>query len=124
MSDPLMRIIQVAVSLCSSYQLVKGRTAKPFNPMLGETYELVTPHFRVLAEQVSHHPPVAACNFQGQGWECIKTLQTIIKFSGKLVTVEDVYPSIFNLFPECLNGETERYIFSTPTMTIGNLVVG
>lgn len=29
--------------------------------MLGETFELVSPgHYRYLAEQVSHHPPICA----------------------------------------------------------------
>jgi len=44
----------------SQFNLTKGRTKKPFNPMLGETYELVTEEYRFLSEQVSHHPPVSA----------------------------------------------------------------
>jgi len=36
------------------------RTRKPFNPILGETFELVPKHnkYKFIAEQVSHHPPV------------------------------------------------------------------
>lgn len=35
---------------------------KPFNPLLGETYEYVdaNKNFRFFAEQVSHHPPIGA----------------------------------------------------------------
>jgi len=33
---------------------------KPFNPLLGETYELQTDEFKFIAEQVSHHPPITA----------------------------------------------------------------
>jgi hypothetical protein len=34
---------------------------KPFNPLLGETFEFVNPgHHKYLAEQVSHHPPITA----------------------------------------------------------------
>ena len=33
---------------------------KPFNPLLGETFELVGKDYRFLAEQVSHHPPITA----------------------------------------------------------------
>jgi len=44
----------------SQLHMGKERTKKPFNPMLGETYELVTPDFRFISEQVSHHPPVSA----------------------------------------------------------------
>ena len=31
---------------------LKTRTKKPFNPMLGETFELVTENFRYIAEKV------------------------------------------------------------------------
>lgn len=37
-----------------------GRTKKPFNPLLHETYELIHPKFKFIAEQVSHHPPISA----------------------------------------------------------------
>ena len=32
------------------------RMGKPFNPLLGETYELKRPDFRIVCEQVSHLP--------------------------------------------------------------------
>jgi hypothetical protein len=35
---------------------MKLRKRKPFNPMLGETYELVTENYRFLAEKVQHTP--------------------------------------------------------------------
>ena len=38
---------------------------KPFNPLLGETYELKGPTFEFLAEQVSHHPPITATHING-----------------------------------------------------------
>jgi len=47
----------------------KDRTKKPFNPILGETYEYVTEKRRFYAEQVSHHPPVTAYNLESQGFE-------------------------------------------------------
>ena len=40
-----------------------------FNPMLGETYELVTEDFRFFAEQVSHHPPVSAFCQEGKQYK-------------------------------------------------------
>ena len=36
------------------------RIKKPFNPILGETYELITTDFKFISEQVSHHPPISA----------------------------------------------------------------
>lgn len=67
--DSLKRIALVATYSITSQLLVMGRTAKPFNSMLGETYELVTPRFRFFGETVSHHPPIDCVNCQGEGFE-------------------------------------------------------
>jgi hypothetical protein len=66
--NPFMRLALVTVHMLSSFNLTKGRTKKPFNPMLGETYELVTEDFRFIAEQVSHHPPISAYMQEGRGY--------------------------------------------------------
>ena len=39
---------------------------KPFNPLLGETYELTRNDFRIVCEQVGHHPPVSAWHATGK----------------------------------------------------------
>ena len=57
--DSLERIMYVAAFAVSNYTSSSVyRTAKPFNSLLGETYELVRPDlgFRFVCEQVSHHP--------------------------------------------------------------------
>ena len=48
-----------------------NRTTKPFNPLLGETFECDRRDdfgWRSVAEQVSHHPPAAAQHAEGRGW--------------------------------------------------------
>ena len=37
--DSLMRILNVAAFAVSGYASTEGRSCKPFNPLLGETYE-------------------------------------------------------------------------------------
>lgn len=37
--DSLMRILNVAAFAVSGYASTEGRICKPFNPLLGETYE-------------------------------------------------------------------------------------
>lgn len=44
------------------------RMKKPFNSILGETYEYVGDRFRFFGEQVSHHPPVSAYHFEGKNY--------------------------------------------------------
>jgi hypothetical protein len=122
--DPVMRLVYVATYAAGTYSFVRGRCSKPFNPLLGETFEVLTPEFRFVAEAVSHHPPVASVNCQGAGWEIEKSLQTFIKLTTKNVVVQDFNPLFINIEPKSLNGQVETYTFETPKMTIGNLVVG
>jgi hypothetical protein len=44
----------------TGFHQIVGRIQKPFNPFLGETFELVNSSFRLLIKAVSHHPPIAA----------------------------------------------------------------
>ena len=57
--------------------------SKPFNPLLGETYELVLPgKYKFLAEQVSHHPPVSAFHHIGEsGYVRYSTVKIKSKFT-------------------------------------------
>lgn len=48
--DPVKRLLYVSGYAAATYSFVKGRTAKPFNPLLGETFEVVTNEYRFLAE--------------------------------------------------------------------------
>ena len=53
----------VAAFTVSAYSTTAIRTGKPFNPLLGETYECDRTDdkgFRLITEQVSHHPPMLA----------------------------------------------------------------
>lgn len=61
--NPLLRIAFVSAFAMSNYSSTIGRIAKPFNPMLGETFEYVRfdKEYRYVSEQVSHHPPISAC---------------------------------------------------------------
>lgn len=67
-----MRLVYVAIGQISGMQCVIGRLAKPFNPLLGETYELVNSKFRFFIEAVSHHPPIAAFDCQGENFRYYK----------------------------------------------------
>ena len=61
------------------------RMSKPFNPLLGETYELKMDGdvpFHYVAEQVCHHPPVSAVYVRGQNWTLSANIEPKIKFHG------------------------------------------
>ncbi|EEA06010.1 oxysterol-binding protein, putative [Cryptosporidium muris RN66] len=54
------RLLDVTIFSLTPYASSVGRLYKPFNPLLGETYEFSHRGFRYFAEQVGHHPPVTA----------------------------------------------------------------
>jgi len=83
------RMLLVAAGLVQSFYVVPKRLGKPFNPLLGETYELVTSKFRYFSEMVSHHPPICCLNCQGAGYELRRTMETVQQFTGKQVRVYD-----------------------------------
>jgi len=90
--DPALRLLLVAAFAVSHYASTLGRTGKPFNPLLGETFEFVTPEpssIRVLCEQVSHHPPVSASYAVGRDerWVYHTTCEVRNKFWGKSIEV-------------------------------------
>lgn len=66
-----LRTAFVAAFAMSNYSSTIGRVAKPFNPLLGETFEYarLDKHYRYVSEQVSHHPPISACHAQSPCWE-------------------------------------------------------
>ncbi|XP_067418149.1 oxysterol-binding protein-related protein 3 isoform X5 [Emydura macquarii macquarii] len=63
--NPFERMVYVAAFAVSAYASSYYRAgSKPFNPVLGETYECVRDDkgFHFFSEQVSHHPPISACH--------------------------------------------------------------
>lgn len=42
---------------------------KPFNPILGETFQCWINGCPAYSEQISHHPPIAALMFKGRGYD-------------------------------------------------------
>lgn len=56
-SDSLRRIAFVGAFAMSNYSSTIGRIAKPFNPLLSQSFEYAIPNrYRYISEQVSHHP--------------------------------------------------------------------
>jgi hypothetical protein len=75
----------VAAFTVSAYASCSNRTTKPFNPLLGETYECDRTDdkgWRCINEQVKHHPPTVAQHCEGQGWTMWQDFTMKSKFKG------------------------------------------
>ena len=59
---PEMRLCYISAFIIGEIFINNGRTLKPFNPIIGESFEyfINESNFRYYAEQVSHKPPVTA----------------------------------------------------------------
>ena len=93
------RIAYVAAFAMSNYSSTIGRIAKPFNPLLGETFEYASPDkaFRYYSEQVSHHPPISACFAQSPSWEYLGCVDAKNKFTGRTFEIRPTGVAHVNL---------------------------
>eukprot|EP00128_Syssomonas_multiformis_P012565 Colp12_sorted_trinity150504_noHs@28951 len=118
--DPLLRITYIAAFSVSAYSTTH-RSGKPFNPLLGETYELVYPEgkWRFVAEQVSHHPPVTAMHCESEKWIFWQDYKLDSKFRGQYLKVTP--QGVLHLK---LKTTGEHYTWKKPETTIHNIILG
>uniref|UniRef100_A0A8C4R8F3 Oxysterol-binding protein n=1 Tax=Eptatretus burgeri TaxID=7764 RepID=A0A8C4R8F3_EPTBU len=88
--DPAQRMVLVAAFVVSALACTATRAGrKPFNPLLGETYECVREDhgFKFHAEQVSHHPPISACHCESRNFNFWQDIRWKNKFWGKSMEI-------------------------------------
>jgi hypothetical protein len=123
-SVSLDRLMYITAFVVSSQAFTFYRSSrKPFNPLLGETFEYVRPDlgFRYISEKVCHHPLTIASHASiDEGkilyWQCIKPRT---KFWGK--SFELVNQGMCNIE---LAERNERYTFSKPKCFVRNAISG
>ncbi|KAB1265210.1 Oxysterol-binding protein-related protein 7 [Camelus dromedarius] len=118
-TDPCERMVYIAAFAVSAYSSTYHRAGcKPFNPVLGETYECERPDrgFRFISEQgnwgrgeglggsgvrcilkrtsllikVSHHPPISACHAESENFIFWQDMKWKNKFWGKSLEIVPV----------------------------------
>ncbi|XP_018124722.1 oxysterol-binding protein-related protein 3 isoform X2 [Xenopus laevis] len=91
--DPFERMVYVATFAVSAYASSFYRSgSKPFNPVLGETYECNKEDqgFRFISEQVSHHPPISACHAESENFVFFQDMRWKNKFWGKSMEIVQI----------------------------------
>lgn len=129
--NPNMRLLYVtafATSQFSSSRAKERAIRKPFNPMLGETFELLRTEkevpggFRLLVEKVSHRPVIMAIQADSTVWSFCQTPAPTQKFWGKsaeLITDGRVRTAL-----RLPDGTDEFYSWNVATVFLRNVVVG
>uniref|UniRef100_A0A8C6LYT6 Oxysterol-binding protein n=1 Tax=Nothobranchius furzeri TaxID=105023 RepID=A0A8C6LYT6_NOTFU len=88
--DPYQRMVYIAAFAISGYTTATFRNRyKPFNPVLGETYECIREDrgFRFISEQVCHHPPISACHAESENFTFWQDQRWKNKFWGKSLEI-------------------------------------
>ncbi|PBP18935.1 oxysterol-binding protein [Diplocarpon rosae] len=124
----LLHVAAFAVSQFSSSRAKERTIRKPFNPMLGETFELVRSEsevpggFRLLVEKVSHRPVRMACQADSARWSLTQSSAPTQKFWGK--SAELITEGRTRLVLHLPDGSDELYSWNVATVFLRNVVVG
>ena len=125
-SNPHERLLYVTAFVLSSYNSALLRDCKPFNPLLGETFEWSNDQFRFLGEQVSHHPPISCFNVQG--FDAAQE-ESIYEVHGEFELKSKFWGTTLNVFPAGrmelhLATTNERFVWNKACISIHNIVLG
>ncbi|XP_055966102.1 oxysterol-binding protein-related protein 6 isoform X13 [Sorex fumeus] len=120
--DPYERMVLIAAFAVSGYCSTYFRAgSKPFNPVLGETYECIREDkgFRFFSEQVSHHPPISACHCESKNFVFWQDIRWKNKFWGKSMEILPVgtLNVVLPRYGDC-------YVWNKVTTCIHNILSG
>lgn len=127
-TERLLFVTAFAVSQFSSGRAKERAIRKPFNPLLGETFELVRTNkevpggFRLLVEKVQHRPVRLAMHADAASWSFSQSPAPGQKFWGKSaeITTEGRVRVVLRLS----DGGDEFYSWNVATMFLRNVVMG
>lgn len=119
--ERLMYVTAFALSSLSNARVKERSIRKPFNPMLGETYELVREDrgFRFVAEKVSHRPVQLAFHAESKEWTFTQSPLPSQKFWGKSSEIITEGKARLVLHP---TGEV--FSWSSATCFLRNIIAG
>lgn len=123
--DSTLRLLYVSIFTASCYASTVGRIAKPFNPLLGETFEYARPdkNYRFFSEQVSHHPPISATWTESPKWDFYGESAVDTNFNGRSFAVKHLGMWNIQLRPDN-DDPAELYTYKKPDNTVIGILVG
>ncbi|KAF3760938.1 hypothetical protein M406DRAFT_282820 [Cryphonectria parasitica EP155] len=124
----MLYVAAFAVSQFSGGRVKERSIRKPFNPLLGETFELVRGEkevpggLRLIVEKVTHRPVRLAIQADSATWSLAQSPAPSQKFWGKSAEITtDGRVRIVLRLPD---GTEERYSWTIATMFLRNVVMG
>ncbi|KAF4591712.1 oxysterol-binding protein [Ophiocordyceps camponoti-floridani] len=127
-TERLLLVSAFAVSQFSGGRAKERSMRKPFNPLLGETFELVRTDgevpggFRLLVEKVEHRPVRLAMQADSANWSFSQSPAPGQKFWGK--SAEITTEGRVRVALRLADGADELYSWNVATMFLRNVVMG
>ncbi|KAL4924687.1 oxysterol-binding protein related protein OSH3 [Aspergillus undulatus] len=120
-NERLLYVTAFALSSLSSSRIRERAIRKPFNPMLGETFELVREDmgFRFVSEKVSHRPVQLAYQADSKDWSITQSPRPSQKFWGK--SAEIVTEGKLRI---TLHQTGEHFSWAPATSFLRNIIAG
>ncbi|KAI0008118.1 Oxysterol-binding protein-domain-containing protein [Xylariaceae sp. FL0662B] len=126
--DRLLYVTAFAVSQFSVNRTRERAIRKPFNPLLGETFELLRTEsdvpggFRLIVEKVTHRPVRLAMQADAAAWSFTQSPAPTQKFWGK--SAELTTEGRVRIALRLSDGSDELYSWDIATMFLRNVVMG
>lgn len=86
---------------------------KPFNPILGETFQAWIKGSPLYLEQICHHPPISAFQLYGNGYILQGNFEVVAELHANSLTGKQL-----GLFEVILKNQNRRFYFTTPLCDI------
>jgi hypothetical protein len=120
-TDPDLAMLYVGAFSLSTFAVAIQRVSKPFNPLLGETFEYCDPKrgMNFYGEQVSHHPPITAGVLETEHFLLVVNHKVSTRFTGNAIELE---PASFT--EVTLKATGTKYTYRGIQSTLYNVLVG
>ncbi|KAI1389447.1 Oxysterol-binding protein-domain-containing protein [Hypoxylon trugodes] len=126
--DRLLYVTAFAISQFSANRVRERAMRKPFNPLLGETFELLRTEsevpggFRLVVEKVTHRPVRLAMQADAAAWSLTQSPAPSQKFWGKSAELNT--EGRVRVALRLSDGTDELYSWNIATMFLRNVVMG
>jgi hypothetical protein len=125
-TDRLLHVTAFAISAFSNSRCKERSIRKPFNPLLGETFELVREDqgYRFIAEKVSHRPVRMACQGESSQWTFTQAPMPTQKFWGKSAELNTDGRVRIVLHAATAGDARECFSWTSATCFLRNIIAG
>jgi hypothetical protein len=118
-----LKMCYIAAFIASEMSLNINRILKPFNPILGETFEYFDNNlkYRYISEQVSHHPPISAYICESEDFVVYGDTRCKNKFKLLKGAMEIAFQNKTSIL---FKKSDEHFTFNKPTVYLKGLIMG